>query len=124
MRGYRYGEIVRQFNQVRRINRIDLLNVKPKVKEKHIYVPIPYHQALRITGKDIRFAYDNMDPILRGNTKRPWIYFTRCQTLSNILVRAELKVENSIRHKRESYWVGQLQTDLDGLNPNKEYRLP
>ncbi|KAI0984959.1 hypothetical protein GJ496_010073 [Pomphorhynchus laevis] len=71
MRGYRYGEIVRQFNQVRRINRIDLLNVKPRVKEKHIYVPMPYHQALRIVGKDIRFAYHNMDPILRGNTKRP-----------------------------------------------------
>ncbi|KAI0981205.1 hypothetical protein GJ496_008321 [Pomphorhynchus laevis] len=66
MRGYRYGEIVRQFNQVRRINRIDLLNVKPKVKEKHIYVPMPYHQALLIVGKNIRFAYDNMDPILRG----------------------------------------------------------
>ncbi|KAI0983982.1 hypothetical protein GJ496_011576 [Pomphorhynchus laevis] len=28
------------------------------------------------------------------------------------------------RKKRESYWVGQLQTDLGGLNPNNEYRLP
>ncbi|KAI0978615.1 hypothetical protein GJ496_005177 [Pomphorhynchus laevis] len=28
------------------------------------------------------------------------------------------------RKKRESYWVGQLQTDLDGLNPNNECRLP
>ncbi|KAI0988567.1 hypothetical protein GJ496_000711 [Pomphorhynchus laevis] len=75
MRGYRYGEIVRQFNQ-------------SKVKEKHIYVPMPYNQALRIVGKDIRFAYDNMDQILSDNTKQPWIYFTRCQSLSNILVRA------------------------------------